>query len=69
MPFELVKRVKRVRSQLLKIIISNFQEKIMILFNKLKLCDKENPEDVRKIFITFDYDPLEQKKDKQLCEN
>ena len=40
----------------------------MILCNKLKLHDKENLEDVRKIFITVDYTPLEQKKNKQLHE-
>ena len=40
----------------------------MILHNKLKLPDKENPEDVRRIYITVDYTPLEQKKNKQLLE-
>ena len=40
----------------------------MILCNKLKLCDKENLEDGRKIYITVDYTPLEQKKNKQLRE-
>ena len=48
--------------------VSNLQEKTMILRNKLKLRDKENPEDVRKIYITVDYTPLEQKKNKQLRE-
>ena len=59
---------KSERSRLLKITVSNLQEKTMILHNKLKLRDKENPEDVRKIYITVDYTPLEQKKNKQLRE-
>lgn len=54
------------RPRLLKITVSNNEEKTMILRNKLKLRDQKNPEDVRKIFITIDFTPLEQKKNKQL---
>ena len=48
------KSEKSERSQLLKITVSNLQEKTMILHNELKLCDKE---DVRKMYITVDYTP------------
>ena len=38
----------------------------MILKNKLKLRSSNNPSPVRNVFITPDYTPLEQKKNKAL---
>ena len=40
----------------------------MILKNKLKLRSSNNPSPVRNVFITPDYTPLEQKKNKALCQ-
>ena len=49
---------------LLKITISSTEEKVEILRNKFKLRAEPNPEYVRKLFITPDFIPLEQRKNK-----
>ena len=54
------------KSRLLKISLSSTQEKANVLRNKLKLRSSTNPSSVRNIFITPDYTPLEQKKNKAL---
>ena len=54
------------KSRLLKISLSSTQEKANVLKNKLKLRSSTNPSSVRNIFITPDYTPLEQKKNKAL---
>ena len=51
---------------LLKITISSTEEKVEILRNKFKLRAEPNPEYVRKLFITPDFTPLEQRKNKAL---
>lgn len=42
-------------------------DKISILRNISKLCIKENPENVKNIFISPDLTPKEQKVNKALC--
>ena len=54
------------KSRLLKISLSSTQEKANVLKNKLKLRSSTNPSPVRNIFITPDYTPLEQKRNKAL---
>lgn len=52
--------------RLLKIAVSSKEEKTLILRNRLKLRNKENPPNILKVFITSDLTPLEQQKQKQL---
>ena len=52
--------------RLLKISLSNIEEKINILKTKAKLRASTNPENVRNLCITPDLTPLEQKKNKVL---
>ena len=59
---------KGTKPRLLKVGISNLQDKISILRSKKKLRNESNPEDIRSIFITVDNTPLEQKKNKLLRE-
>ena len=54
------------KPQLLKITISSMEEKVTILRNKSKLRSESNQDYIRKIFITPDYTPLEQQKNKAL---
>ena len=54
------------KPRILKISLSSTQEKANILRNKLKLRSKDNPPLVRNIFITPDFTPLEQKRNKAL---
>ena len=54
------------KPRLLKIALNSIQEKSMVLKNKLKLRSSNNPPAVRNVFITPDYTPLEQKKNKAL---
>ena len=56
------------KARLLKITLASTQEKVLVLRNKLKLRKESNPEHIKKIFITPDYTPLEQKKNKALRE-
>jgi len=46
--------------------LNNIQEKSAILKNKVKLRSSDNPSDVRKVFITPDFTPLEQRQNKAL---
>ena len=54
------------KSRLLKITLSSEDEKVKILRSCTKLRDKDYPEEVRKIFITPDQTPQEQKRNKEL---
>ena len=54
------------KSRLLKITLSSEDEKVKILRSCTKLRDKNYPEEVRKIFITPDQTPQEQKRNKEL---
>ena len=54
------------KPRLLKITIGSTEEKATILRNKFKMRDESNPDYIRKIFITPDYTPLEQRKNKAL---
>ena len=54
------------KSRLLKISLSSTQERANILRHKLKLRSRDNPDPVRNIFITPDFTPLEQKRNKVL---
>ena len=59
---------KGTKPRLLKVGISNLQDKISILRSKKKLRNEGNPENIRSIFISADLTPLEQKKNKLLRE-
>ena len=52
------------KSRLLKITLNSEDEKVKILRSCTKLQDKNYPEEVRKIFITPDQTPQEQKETK-----
>ena len=52
--------------RLLKITVGLVDEKIAVLRNKLRLRNQDNPEIIRKVFITPDLMPLEQKRNKEL---
>ena len=54
------------KSRLLKISLSSTQERANVLRHKLKLRSRDNPDPVRNIFITPDFTPLEQKRNKIL---
>ena len=56
------------RPRLLKLTLSSMEEKALILRNKSKLRSTSHPEDVRNIFITPDFTPIEQKRNKALRE-
>ena len=62
--FRLGKRSSKPR--LLKLSLNSDQEKASILKNKLKLRSSNNPQNVRNVFITPDFTPLEQRKNKVL---
>ena len=51
---------------LLKITVSSIDEKVAVLRHKLRLRSQDNPEHIRKVFITPDLMPTEQKKNKEL---
>ena len=59
---------KGTKPRLLKVSVSSLQDKISILRGKKDLKNEKNPEHARVIFITPDYTPLEQKKNKSLRE-
>lgn len=54
------------KPRLLKLTLSSTQEKSLVLKNKIKLRLSSNPEYVRKLFITPDLTPGEQKRHKEL---
>ena len=54
------------KPRLLKITVSSIEEKVTILRTKVKLRADSNPKYVRKIFVTPDLTPLEQRKNKAL---
>ena len=59
---------KSSKARLLKISLSDIQHKSTILKNKLKLRSSSNPSHIRKIFITPNLTPSEQKQSKELCQ-
>ena len=56
------------KPSLLKIILSDMQEKMAILKNKSKLRSSQNPQHIHDVFVMPNFTPLEQKKNKELCE-
>ena len=62
------KRQQGAKPRLLKITLASTQEKNSILRNKIQLCKEDNPQEIKKIFITPDLTPVEQKKNKNLRE-
>ena len=64
--FRLGKKSNRLR--LLKLTLSSMEEKALILRNKSKLRSTSHPEDVHYVFITPDFTPIEQKRNKALRE-
>jgi len=57
---------KSSKARLLKVSLSEVQHKSTILKNKLKLRSPNNPSQIRKIFITPDLTPSEQRQNKEL---
>ena len=53
---------------LIEVTLNNLEEKATILRNKSKLRSASHPEDVQNVFITPDFTPVEQKKNKALRE-
>ena len=51
-----------VRPRLLKLILSSEHDKALLLRNCTKPWNKENPEDVRRVYVTPDLTPHEQQK-------
>ena len=45
-----------------EVSVSNLQDKITILQNKMKLRDKNLPEHIKSVFVNADITPLEQKR-------
>jgi len=66
MLFRLVRKALSL-TYVLKVSVSNLQDKITILRNKMKLRDKNLPEHIN-FFVNADLTPLEQKKNKRLRE-
>jgi len=62
------KRTSDEKPRLLKIMVSSIDDKRSILKNKVQLRNESNPPQVKRIFITPDLTPLEQKKNKRLRE-
>ena len=54
------------KPRLLKITVASEYEKALLLHNCTKLRDKNNPEDIRKIYVTPDLTPREQQQNKAL---
>ena len=57
---------KESHDRLLKISVESLEQKKVVLRNKLKLRDQENPDHIHKLFITPDLTPTEQKENKDL---
>ena len=62
------KKTQSEKPRLLKITVSNVADKKAILRNKVQLCKESNPPHIKKIFVTPDLTPAEQKKNKKLRE-
>ena len=56
------------KPRLLKITVASEHDKVAILRNCTKLRNAENPEDVRKLYITPDLTPAEQEINRKLRE-
>jgi len=54
------------RPRLVKVTVASDHEKALLLRNCTKLRDKNNPEEVKKIYVTPDLTPKEQKQGKAL---
>ena len=57
---------KNKRHRLLKVTVSNLQDKVAILRNKYKLRNGNNLNQAKPIYVSADYTPHEQKKNKML---
>lgn len=55
-----------VRPRLLKLILSSDHDKALLLRNCTKLRNEDNPEDIRRVYVTPDLTPREQQKNKAL---
>ena len=55
-----------VRPRLLKLTLASDQDKALLLRNCTKLRNKDNPEDIRKVYVTPDLTPQEEKHSKAL---
>jgi len=62
------KKISGEKPRLLKITVSAIEDKKSILKNKVHLRNESNPPQVKKIFITPDLTPVEQKRNKKLRE-
>ena len=57
---------KGTKPRLLNLSLHNLNDKVTILCNKFKLRKTENSDYIKSIFITPDYTPMEQQKNKKL---
>ena len=55
-----------IKPRLLKLTLVSEQDKVLLLRNCTKLQNKSNPENVRKVYVTPDLTPQEQKQNKVL---
>jgi len=55
-----------VKPRLLKLTLASEQDKVLLLRNCTKLRNKNNPESVRKVYVTPDLTPQEQQHNKVL---
>ena len=55
-----------VQPRLLKLVLASEHDKALLLHNCTKLRSKDNPDDVRKVYVTPDLTPREQQKSKAL---
>jgi len=55
-----------VRPRLIKLILTSEHDKALLLCNCTKLRNKDNPENVRSLYVTPDLTPKEQQKNKAL---
>ena len=62
------KKTQGTKPHLLKISVSSIEDKRAMLHNKIHLHKENNPPHVKRIFISPDLTPAEQKKTKQLRE-
>ena len=62
------KKTSGEKPRLLKITVSNIDDKKTILRNKIHLRKESNPPQIKRIFVTPDLTPMEQKKNKRLRE-
>ena len=54
------------KPRLSKVTVSSLREKAQVLRNCIRLCNKDNPEEIQSMYVTPDLTPKEQKENKAL---